>query len=172
VLSLVAQASQDSDHLRDWFAGASAIAAFTALGIALYNLRQGKKRDRRDLFISIHQALLDPEVVRGRQYLYAIKNRNDAASAALSTDKSGPIYRALAMFDLMGLYAESKWIDEKTVAREWRYSIVNTHPAAKAWIAERYRDRPQWHSWEHYQALAERLARSGSGARRFRWPWQ
>jgi len=59
------------------------------------------------------------------------------------------------------VYVESGWIEYETVRSEWWYSLVNTLDGANLWIAERYRDREQWHSWEHYQRLARRLRADG-----------
>jgi hypothetical protein len=63
------------------------------------------------------------------------------------------VYRALAMFDVLALYAENGWIDERTVLDEWGNSLRNSVDPAQHFIAARY-ETVRWHSWPHYQALA------------------
>ena len=156
-----AQSQPGTDHLRDWLTAITAAVALIALCISVANYYQGRRRDKRDLFISVHQELIKPEAAEGRQVLYGIKDADKAVGIAKKEYESGRIYTALAVFDLLALYVESKWIDYETVRREWYYSLVHTRYGANMWIAERYKDREQWHSWEHYQRLSKRLEADG-----------
>lgn len=159
MLTLAVAAAQSGDTVRNWISGASAVIALIALGVTLTNYRRSQDRDRRDLFLSVHRALIEPDVASGRRHLYRAKSQISAEGTAIDETASGEIYRALAMLDLLALYVESGWIDYDTVKKEWSYSLVNTRPGANLWIAERYRDREQEHSWEHYHRLAERVAK-------------
>ncbi len=141
-------------ELRDWLALCSALLAVAALMLGVVNYFHAQRRDKRDLFIRIHEELIKPDAAEGRRHLYTIKDPSDAVAIAGDQERSGAIYRALAMFDLLALYSESEWIDESQVLQEWGYSLRNTLDPANMWIAERYRDREEWHSWEHYQRLA------------------
>lgn len=133
-----------------------------ALILGVVNFLQAHRRDKRDLFLRLHETLVEPDVVAGRRALYKVKSEDDAEAVCGNEEISTRIYRALAMFDVLGLYVESRWIDERTVLREWSNSLVRSREPARLWIAKRY-EGVQWHSWPHYTSLAEKAARIESG---------
>lgn len=69
------------------------------------------------------------------------------------------IYRVLAMFDLLGFYAESRWVDERTVFAEWGDSLDRSRSRA-AHVIEWRKEITTRADWPHYQRLA-RLAPEG-----------
>jgi hypothetical protein len=159
-----ANLQQDADFIRNTVAGVSAFLALCALALGMVNFQRAKKLDKRDLFLRLHEALVEPEVVAGRRALYKIKTTDGAAAACVDEQTSSRIYRALALFDVLALYVESKWIDEGTVLKEWSNSLVRSTEPAELWMAERYKG-VEWHSWPHYQALASKAARVERGRR-------
>jgi hypothetical protein len=124
-----------------------------ALVLGVVNYRRARKLDKRDLFLKIHERLIEPDVVAGRRLLYALRSKDEAASLVYREDDLTKVYRALAMFDVLALYAENGWIDERTVLDEWGHSLRNSVEPAEYFIAARY-ETVRWHSWPHYRALA------------------
>ncbi len=59
------------------------------------------------------------------------------------------------MFDVLAFYAESHWISEKTVLREWGHSLARSKQHADLFIAHRAK-LVHANSWPHYQALARK----------------
>lgn len=92
-------------------------------------------------------------MVAGRRLLYALRSKEEAAALVYREDDMTKVYRALAMFDVLALYAENGWIHERTVLDEWGHSLRNSIEPAEYFIAARY-ETVRWHSWPHYQALA------------------
>jgi hypothetical protein len=132
------------------------LALFVSAGafvLGVVNYRRARKLDKRDLFLKIHERLIDPDVVAGRRILYALRSKEQAAALVYREDDMTKVYRALAMFDVLALYAENGWIDEQTVLDEWGHSLRNSVDPAEYFIAARY-ETVRWHSWPHYQALA------------------
>lgn len=129
-----------------------------AVLISVFALWRSRRLDKRDLFLRMHEALIDPEVVAGRRVLYTLDSREQAAALASQEEKQTQVYRALAMFDLLGLYVENNWISEKTVLEEWSNSLNRSIKHADHFINARY-ETVQWHSWPHYRKLAEKATK-------------
>jgi hypothetical protein len=135
-----------------------------ALLLGVVNHRRASKLHKRDLFLKLHERLIDPDVVAGRRILYTLQSKDEAAALVYREDDMTKAYRALAMFDVLALSAESGWVDEKTLLDEWGHSLRNSQAPAEHFIAARY-ETVRWHSWPHYQALAEKARTRGSSAR-------
>jgi hypothetical protein len=110
-------------------------AAFILSGI---NFLRAQRPDRRDLFLRVLEGLIAPEIVAGRRALYGIKNVADAAGLAADPDQTTLVYRALAMFDVLALHAESNVVNEGTVLDEWGNSLSRSVAPAELFIAARY----------------------------------
>ena len=158
----IAAAETDAEAIRSLISGVSAFLALCALALGIVNFRRAQTLDKRDLFLRLHETLVEPEAVAGRRALYSIKTSKDAELACMNEKTSSQIYRALAMFDVLALYVESHWVDEKTALKEWSNSLTRSREPAALWLEQRYMD-VQWHSWPHYQALATKAARIEAG---------
>src|SRR5690242_5584709 len=97
-----------SSHWLDWVSRGLALAAFL---VSWLSFRRGKAVDRRNVFIEIHRHLLEPDIVAARRRLYKFKSLDEVERFA-RTDDAGMthVYRLFALFDLIGYYAESKWV--------------------------------------------------------------
>jgi hypothetical protein len=152
---LLGEATTAATSANDWLDWVSRAFALAALLLSLRTYFRGKAVDRRNVFIEIHRHLLEPDLVAARRRLYKIDSidaveRLDADENAVMTD----IYRVLAMFDLLGFYAESKWVDQTTVLEEWSDTLARSRQPAEHVLAWRRRvtDGP---TWPHYQRLAD-----------------
>jgi hypothetical protein len=131
------------------------IVSALALSLGIVNFMRSRRLDKRDLFLRMHEALIAPDVVAGRRVLYTLTSKQQAAALVYQEDEESLVYRALAMFDVLAMYAENKWISEKTVLDEWGNSLSRSLAPAELFIEARY-DTIQWHSWPHYKALAQK----------------
>jgi hypothetical protein len=160
VLNLLAAAVAPDDEwatVRNISTVFAVLASAGALALGFVNFRRARRLDKRDLFLRIHEALLAPEVVAGRRALYSITDQAQAAALVYQEEVLTQVYRALAMFDVLALYAENGWIDEKTVLDEWGNSLARSVTPADHFIKARY-DSIQWHSWPHYRLLAQKAS--------------
>jgi hypothetical protein len=139
--------------LRDLTALAALLISGGALVLSAINYKRARRLDERDLFLRMHESLLDPEVVAGRRLLYKITTRQAAEQTEYRPAEMTQIYRALAMYDLLGLYVENGWIDEATVIAEWGHSLARSVEPARTFIEWR-KVRFGSHDWEHFTRLA------------------
>lgn len=144
---------RDEMSTRDLLTVLAVLVSVGALALGLVNFTRARHLDKRDLFLKVHERLLEPDVVAGRRILYTLGSTQEAAALVYQEDRMTLVYRALAMFDVLALYAESGWIDEATVLDEWGNSLARSVEPAEHFIAARY-ESTQWHSWPHYRALA------------------
>jgi hypothetical protein len=151
--------TQPGTAFRDGVTALALVVSAAALSLGMLNYRRARRLDKRDLFLRLHESLLDPDVVAGRRALYEIKDVPSAAALVYETGTLTQVYRALAMFDVLALYVENGWIDEATVLDEWGNSLSRSIEPSQHFIAARYQTI-QWHSWPHYRRLAAK-ARDG-----------
>lgn len=144
--------------LRGFLTILALVVSAGALALGVVNFQRARRLDKRDLFLRMHEALLDPAVVAGRRALYDLRDTGQAAALVYKEETLTQVYRALAMFDVLALYVENGWIDEATVLDEWGNSLRRSIEPAEHFIAARYQTI-QWHSWPHYRALAEKARR-------------
>jgi hypothetical protein len=138
--------------LRDWVALGAFAASLAAVAIAVRNYTDAKARDRRDLFLTVHERLLEPEMVAARRVLYKLSS--EAGVRGLREEDTTRVYRLLAMYDLVGLYVESNWISKKTVLEEWSFSLCQSHEPGRRFIKVR-QAMVGGPGWPHYRRLAE-----------------
>jgi hypothetical protein len=143
------------------------LVALVFSGAAFF--RSGRA-DKRDLFLRIHEMLLDPEVVRGRRRLYKITTREQAEHLHDNPDDYTRVHRALALFDLLAKYEHYGWIDERTALDEWADSLARAKPPAELFIAARAREVGvrSWPDFLDLAGRAERYERGNYSPRRFR----
>lgn len=134
-----------------------------ALIVAIASFLRTRQVDRRNLFVDMHSRLLDPDLVKARRDLYHFNSVDDVASFnASEPERMTHIYRLLAMYDLLGLYAEKRWVKRATVLAEWRHSLRRSIPHARH-VLDWRADWTGWDNWPHYQDLAKRAARAVDG---------
>jgi len=77
-----------------------------AFAFSIFNWRERKRQDQRDLFLKIHERLVDMDLQRGRRIIYLDVHSVEQAKALFQ--KRPADYdlgdRALAMLDLAALY--------------------------------------------------------------------
>lgn len=122
------------------------------ISAATYITKQ--KQDRRDLFLKMHERLVDPDIQLGRKLLFErVESVEDAALLRKNnTTEYQLINRALAMFDIFAMYVERGYIDKTLALDEWGHSFARTYRRADPFIADRLAVQ-RWRAWPHLHSF-------------------
>ena len=105
----------------------SIIVSCGAFIFSLYTWRERVVQDQRDLFLRLHERLLDVELQHGRRILF--REVNSIADARNLFQNNPERYdlanMALAMLDTAALYVEGRYIDGNLFMQEWGYTYKN-----------------------------------------------
>lgn len=121
--------------LKDWLvvilAGAALVVSLSAF---LFNWRKAKQ----DTFLSIHDKMVTADLQEGRRLLFEIKSP-DAAGKLLKEDREGyqKVNMALAMYDVLCLYAKRGYVRKSLVMEAWGPGLANARIPGKHFIAHR-----------------------------------
>jgi hypothetical protein len=125
-----------------------------ALFFSIYVFADNRKRDRRDVFLGIHQLLYSDDLQRGRNILFR-KITNEASVEQLSDQDYRDVTRVLGAYNALGLYMKNKYVNERDVMNSWAES------AYLAWkCAQPYLDYREHHDgyrpWSNLERLAQK----------------
>jgi hypothetical protein len=141
----------------------SSSALFVSLAAFIFsviNWRERKRQDRRDLYLKIHERLVDINLQRGRRIIYRDVHSAEDAEALLreKPEDYDLANRALAMLDVAALYEEQGYIDGELFMREWGPVYARIRENSGYFIAERTARSvaPVDPAWPHFQSLARR----------------
>jgi hypothetical protein len=137
----------------------SIVLSSAAFLFSVFTWRERKSQDQRDLFLKMHERLIDIDLQRGRRILTQTINSAKDASALFrdSPDQYDLANRALAMLDVAALYVECGYIDKSLFIREWGSVYSHIRDSALYFIADREARNTvssNW-SWPHFRALAD-----------------
>jgi hypothetical protein len=137
------------------------ISSFAFL-FSLYAWRERVVKDRRDLFLRVHERLMDAENQNGRRILFKEINSVKDARALFHNDpeRYNLANMALAMLDAAALYAERRYLDRNLFMEEWGYTYKNILKHARYFMTERI-DRnapPHPRPVEHFFSFAMEAA--------------
>jgi hypothetical protein len=138
----------------DWISGISVVLSVLAFLASMFALLRSVRVDKRDLFLKMHERLVEPEIQVGRRLLHQqVKSIDDVGR--IEANQPGAfdqMNRALAMFDLLGLYVEKRYIAKKLVLDEWADPLRRIWTPAELFI--RHRQRPDMDRlWPHFEKL-------------------
>lgn len=119
-----------------------------AVSAATFNLRL--RSESRDLFLKVHEKLLEPDLMEGREILYALTSPDDVD--ALPRESRSKLFRLFALYDVLALYVRQGWIPPVLVLDEWSESLKRSREPGAHFIAWRHRVTSK--AWPHYQWLA------------------
>jgi hypothetical protein len=144
-------------------AGISVAISVSALGFSFYVFFESRRRDRRDIFLTMHQLMIGDDPARGRYLLF--QKVTDADSIAQLTDEEyRNINRALATYNALGLYVSNGYVRERDVMDMWAQPICRAWYAAQPFISHR-ESFQGYRPWKYFELLAQRaekeLSRSG-----------
>jgi hypothetical protein len=132
-----------------------------AVGISIYSVLSSRRRDRRDLYLSMQQHLIEPEMLEGRRLLFAEAKsvghvRTLRESRREDYDK---INRALSTFEQFGSYVLHGWIDRDLVLEEWGHTYAAVWRVGSHFIEERdSHQEGRWSGWNNLRQLGREAA--------------
>lgn len=132
------------------------VAAFAALGLSLTTWFATQRRQRRDLFLSLHERLTSRELQTGRRIIWdKIRKPDDANNLERSSpEEFRQAVIALGMFDILGLYVEKGYVDRKIVMQEWGSMLARTYWHGRHMITDR-EPTAGWRQWPHFERLGQ-----------------
>jgi len=130
-----------------------------AVTISLFSLLANRRKDRRDVFLRLHEMLISPELQNGRRVLFDLHSRSGRVED-LSPEDYASANRALAVFDVAGLYCHKKYVREKEFLELWDLPLVKMKYAAEPFVRHRDAFQPGTPVWPHYRRLADHAEES------------
>jgi hypothetical protein len=86
-----------------------------ALAMSLFTFFYTRRRDRRDVFLRLHEQLIADDAQRGRFLLLAV----EGPLSAMPDEDFRCIKRALARYDLLGLYVKKRQVRRADAMALW-----------------------------------------------------
>jgi len=119
---------------------ASVLISLTALTLTGLSYRDRRKQDRRDLFLKLHERLVEPDLQRGRRLMFAHAQTTEAVKELREQKPElyDQINRALAMFDIAGMYITKGYINKKDFMAEWGSVYGRAWLAAQPFLEVRF----------------------------------
>lgn len=137
---------------------AAVVAALISLALFLASRRQERRsveNDKRNLFLSLNEQLMQPDLQRGRDILRRRVNSKRDAEVLYhrKRDDHWTVSQAVAMFDLLGLYVSREYVDRDLVVAEWGrclpfpivgMEIISLKPGSRNSNGNPIRIMPNW----------------------------
>jgi hypothetical protein len=141
----------------------SIIVSVFAFGFSVFVFANNSKRDRRDLFLRIHQQLLSDQLQRGRYTLFQ-KVVDEVSVDRLTGEEYRDINAALSFYNTLGFYVKNDYVEERDVMELWDMSIWQAWITAQPFMAHRKKNMG-YHILNNFEFLAskarEELIRKG-----------
>jgi hypothetical protein len=118
-------------------ADVSVVVAAAAFAVSLSTFLINRRRDRRDLFLRLHERLASVDQQRGRKLIHERLRRQHKLVEDLGDDYEA-INNALAMLNVACFYYARRYISRKDWLEIWSVPIVRAIDAAEPFLA--YRD--------------------------------
>lgn len=132
----------------------SVFISLMALGFSFFAFFDGRAKDRRDIFLQMHQLLISEELRRGRFILFQKIIDKDSIEH-LSDNEWRDIDRALSAYNALGLYIAKGYVKESDVMDLWAAPISKAWKAAQPYLT--YREHlGDPNPWKYLSFLAER----------------
>lgn len=128
----------DPSLLKDWWSIAFAtLAVLLSAGALYYNWMKSKQ----DTFLSIHEKMISSDLQEGRRLLLSkIKSFEDADRLLQEEpEQYQKVNRALAMYDVMGVYVKRGYILKSWVMEEWGPGLARAREPGLHFIEHRRR---------------------------------
>ena len=103
------------------------ILSAIAITFSIYVFIDSRQRDRRDVFIKVYELLISDGIQKGR-YLLFEKVTDKESVERLTDDEYRHINRAVAAYNLLGVYLKNGYVSERDVIEVWGPTIY------RAWV--------------------------------------
>jgi hypothetical protein len=88
------------------------------------------RRDRRDIFLRIHELLYSDDLQRGRNTLFR-KVTDVESIEELEDQEYRDVIRVLGAYNALGLYIKKRYVNEHDVLNTWSESSYRTWKRAQ-----------------------------------------
>jgi hypothetical protein len=140
----------------------STVISVVALGLSLFVLVDSRRLDRRDLLLKLHEQLNAQDRSVGRRLLYQLAGQ---PVESWPEDQFDRVNNALTSFDVIGMYAELRYVRRDDVLRLWAEPAYRAWKAAQPFLDFRSRQNGS-RPWPYFAQLAHdaeaELRRRGS----------
>ncbi|MFI6652744.1 hypothetical protein ACIBI8_34705 [Streptomyces sp. NPDC050529] len=137
---------------------AAVVAALISLALFLASRRQERRsveNDKRNLFLSLNEQLMQPDLQRGRDILRRrVNSKRDAEVLYRRKRDHWTVSQAVAMFDLLGLYVSREYVDRDLVVAEWGEMLALSCNGNGDYFIEARESKLKWKPYPHYAKLA------------------
>ena len=144
---------------------ASTVLSVIAIGFSIFVFTEGRTRYKKDMFLKIHEIMMSESSYRGRQVLLSRTFDEDAIND-LPLSERAEVSRALALYDLMGLYLRSGYLIEGDVISMWGDPADRAWRAAQPFVKRRALQAGRPDAYSYFRYLVDRARSSGVGASR------
>ncbi|GAA5188406.1 hypothetical protein GCM10023346_00370 [Arthrobacter gyeryongensis] len=134
--------------------GAVSIAGL-AFAVAILTFCFNWRKSKTDLFISMHEKLIDPAVQNGRKVI-SDKVKGIGTIHHLTTTEFESANRALALYDTLAMYARRRYIIKRDFIGTWGLAMHRRAPQIRAFIAYRA-SMDGYMSWKHLSSMLDVL---------------
>jgi hypothetical protein len=112
------------------------IISAAALVFSFYTFTNSRRQDRRSVMLKMRELLVSEDLQRGR-YLLFNKVIDEASVRQLDGQEYRDINRALATYNLLGLYVERGYVDEEDIMDVWARSIYRSWVVGQPFLRHR-----------------------------------
>ncbi|MET8909948.1 hypothetical protein [Micromonospora sp. NPDC004551] len=151
----------DAGWLPQVSASASLLISIAALAFTGLSYKDRRGQDRRDLFLKLHERLVEADLQRGRRLLFTRAQTVESVQRMRDEepDNFDLINRAVAMLDVAGLYVARKYVDKQDFLAEWGGVYTQAWLSADAFLTVRLGEpRDGREGWPHFRALGAEAA--------------
>jgi hypothetical protein len=134
------------------------VVSVIALGFSIFVFAENRRRDRRDMFLRIHELLYSDDLQRGRNTLFR-KVTDETSVEQLDDQEYRDVIRVLGAYNALGLYIRRKYVNERDVLNTWSESSYRTWSRAQP--VRDYRERNEgYRPWNNLDLLAQKARRT------------
>ncbi|MFJ5013765.1 hypothetical protein [Streptomyces griseoluteus] len=134
--------------------GASVVISVAAVVISVLSLYVARRKDRRDALLKLHESLISPELQHGRRTVFLMYERGVRVEE-LSGEEHAVVNRALAAFDVVGLYCHKGYVSERDILELWAVPLVRLKYAGRAFLEYRDAQVAGMSTWPRFRRLAD-----------------
>ena len=136
----------------------AALIAGLAFAVAVLTYRFNGRKSKTDLFTSMHDKLIDPDVQRGRKILND-KVKHIGNVHLLKEDEFECVNRSLALYDTLAMYSRRGNVIEADVLETWGKAMHRRSGKIRAFIGYRA-SVDDYESWPHLTAMLDDLEKN------------
>jgi hypothetical protein len=126
------------------------LIATVAVGLSFATATLNRRQRRQDMFLRVHEMLIDIEMQRGRRLLYQCGR--DGRLPPEESDDFARISRALSVHNTVAVYVRRGIVPRRWILEGWQNTLCDMRHGAMLFIA--YRQQTYgWHVWRELDSL-------------------